>query len=318
MSVYISFVLLAAGIVYGANKLSKEAEVIEANSKINVLLIGALLALATSLPELATGITSAFIGQSAMSVSNVLGSNIFNLVILAVMNLAFYKRIINHRIEDQTNKFSIVVILIYVVFMVGISTSASGALEVFNFNLTSIFIIMIYFIGVKVTSAKDVSTHEKQNQNADKKVLQKSFIRFGLFAIIVLIISVLLSLKAEQIMELTGLNASFVGAIFIGVSTSLPELVTTIALVRHKHFNLAAAGILGSNLFNFTILSIVDFVSTSTVYSYNTGIMVLAVIGIVFSILTYLAIRFSKENRYFNLVVPAIIVVGYFVYIING
>ncbi|MGL5020606.1 MAG: hypothetical protein ACRC5R_01070, partial [Mycoplasmatales bacterium] len=60
MIIYIEFLILSAVVVYCAVQLSKQAEVIEANSKINVLLIGAILALATSLPELATGITSAF------------------------------------------------------------------------------------------------------------------------------------------------------------------------------------------------------------------------------------------------------------------
>ncbi|MGL5021237.1 MAG: sodium:calcium antiporter, partial [Mycoplasmatales bacterium] len=304
--------------VYCAVQLSKQAEVIEANSKINVLLIGAILALATSLPELATGITSAFIGQADMSVSNVLGSNIFNLLILAVMNIAFYKRVINHHIQDQTNKFSIVVIGMYIVFIIGLFASKTGALNVLNFDLTSVFIVVIYFVGIKIINSKDIESHAEQNQNADAKMLKKATLKFLLFAGFVLFASIFLSLKAEEIMTLSGLSASFVGAIFIGISTSLPELVTTITLVKHQHYNLAAAGILGSNLFNFTILSIVDFSSNASVYSFSKGVLLLAILGLFFSVLMYIAIKFSKNNKNMNLLVPVIIVIGYFWFLLSG
>ena len=318
MNVYIEFILLSAVVVYCAVQLSKQAEVIEANSKINVLLIGAILALATSLPELATGITSAFIGQADMSVSNVLGSNIFNLLILAVMNIAFYRRVINHHIQDQTNKFSVVVIAMYIVFIVGLFASKTGALNVFNFDLTSVFIVLIYFIGIKVINSKDIETHVEQNKNADAKILKIAVLKFLLFAFFVLFASIFLSLKAEQIMTLSGLSASFVGAIFIGISTSLPELVTTITLVKHRHYNLAAAGILGSNLFNFTILAIVDFVSNGSVYSFSSGVLTLAILGFIFSILMYIAIKYSKNNKYMNLLVPIIIIIGYLWFLLSG
>lgn len=307
--IYIQFLILVVIIVSGSIMISKQAEIIEQNSKLNALIVGSLLALATSLPELATGITSTMIGQSTMSISNVLGSNVFNILILAIMNIIFFKSIIYKQIEKKANRTNLFVLIIYILLAITFSINSSVVLFG-HLDITSIIIIIIYAIALKsLDGAEEVKEHK---HTVDKQALKKATITFVLLALVILFTSIQLAKVAEAIMIASGLSASFVGAIFIGVSTSLPELVTCTALMKSHQYDMAATGVLGSNLFNFLILSIVDLTDKGSLYaSADSGINILVVMGIMYLLVTTLLIQFKISNKYVNLIAPILLVASY-------
>ncbi len=313
--VYLQFLILATLVVLCAIQLSKQAEIIEANSKINVLIIGAILALTTSLPELATGLTSVYIGQPVVTISNVLGSNIFNLTILAVMNIFFLKETINSHINKHTNRMNIVVMIMYLIFTFGIVFYDANFLLLGHINIISIFIIITYIVGIKSLRTQEDSSHEEE-MNYDQDIIKKATYKFILFGIVVLFASIFLAFTADEIMAISNLSASFVGAVFIGITTSLPELATTITLVKNRHFNLAGAGIFGSNMFNFLILAIIDFTSSSPLYTQEAGVFKLILIGITFVLITFISIKIKNENKWVNLIGPFLMMLTFFLYIL--
>ncbi len=308
--IYIQFLILVIIIVSGSIMLSKQADVIEQNSTFNAIIVGSLLALATSLPELATGITSTLIGESTMSISNILGSNIFNIMVLALMNIIYFNRLVYKQIKSATNKLNIYTLLVYLVLTLTVIFDKDGVFRIGTTDLTSIVIIVIYVVGILALGRdEETATHDNVK---DKEKLKKAFITFVLIAIVILVTSIQLSKVAQQIMIQSGLSASFVGAVFIGISTSLPELISCTTLVRLKSYDMAATGVLGSNLFNFIILAIVDIIDQGSLYSHaDVGTYVLLGLGALFVTLTMSAIKIKFENKYVNILIPITIISTY-------
>ncbi len=305
--IYFEFLLLATVIVCGSILLSKQANKIEENSSLNAAFVGSILALATSLPELATSLTSTFIGESTMSISNVLGSNIFNIMILAIMNILFFNRIVYSKIKNSTNYINIYTMIIYILLSIVVVLCPNGAFVIGNVDITSIIIIVVYGLGIKNIQS-DEPEHTTELKPKDNTGLKKAVITFIFTSLIILVTSIELSKVAQQIMIQSRLSASFVGAVFIGISTSLPELISCFTLVSMKSYDMAASGVLSSNLFNFFILAIVDIFDKGSLYSNaDYGILILLVLGILFTGLTMSAIYSKFKNKYMNLLIPFII-----------
>ncbi len=313
--IYIEFLILVVVIVSGSILLSGQANKIEENSSLNAAFVGSILALATSLPELATSLTSTFIGESTMSISNILGSNIFNIMILAIMNILFFKKIIYSKIKYSTNIINVYTMIIYLLLTGVVLLCPNGAFRIGTVDITSLVIIGVYILGLKNIQSEEPE-HTTELKPRDNVALKKAIITFIFTAIVILITSIELSKVAQVIMTQSGLSASFVGAVFIGISTSLPELISCFTLISIRSYDMAASGVLSSNLFNFLILAIVDIFDKGSLYSNaDGGIVVLLVLGIIFTGLTMSAIYSKFKNKYVNLLIPFIIV-GIYIYLL--
>ncbi len=256
------------------------------------------------------------IGQSTMSLSNVLGSNVFNTLILAIMNLVFFRQIIYKEINSRVNHTNFFVLMIYGLLAITFALNPSGIMEFGRINIATLLIIVIYAIGLK---SLDEGSEESQTEkhDIDKQAFQKAVITFIALAIVILVTSIQLSKVAEEIMVASGLSASFVGAVFIGVSTSLPELVTCTTLMKARQYDMAAIGVLGSNLFNFLILAIVDIVDKGSLFAAaDSGIYTLVGVGVVYLLVTTLLIQFKVKNKYANLIGPALLIGSYLVLLV--
>ena len=108
--------------------------------------------------------------------------------------------------------------------------------------------------------------------------------------------SVVVTYFTDIIQEELNLGASLAGAIFLGVVTSLPELSSSVALVRRKNFNAMVGNVLGSNMFNFTIFSIADFIAGNTIiYVKSASAMYMIIFGILSSLLVIISL--ALQNR---------------------
>ncbi len=314
----IKFLILAAIIVVVSDRLSKNAETIEDNSKLNTVIVGIIIAFATSLPELATSITSSFLGEGDMAISNILGSNLFNMLILAIMNFIFIKELINQKVSQHTNKINLFVATIYMVVLASLIYFDLDVLTIGRFSIGTILIVLLYVVGIRVLQ-NDEEQEEQNHDHHDIAKLKKAVISFALLAVIILFTSIELATTANDIMIKYALNASYVGAIFIGVSTSLPELTSAYSLCKNKAYDMAASSVLGSNLFNFVILFVVDLVTPVPLFGTETsGVISLVLLGLVFTMLTQVAISFETKSKYINLIVPAVLVVMYTLLVIFG
>ncbi len=314
--IFVQFIILGAIVVFGAIKLAAQAEIIEENSKMNAAIIGIILALTTSLPELATGLTSTFLGQPQMAIGNILGSNAFNFLILALFNIVFYSKVVLSKVDKSATKLNIFSGIMYALFLIAyFSTINNTNIEILGrLSLTSIGILVTYLFAIRMTSSIEEEVEHEPKQ-IDQKAYQEAQIRFVALAVVILLASILLARSADTIVQVTGMNASVVGAIFIGISTSLPELVTCYSLVKSESYTMAATSIWGSNLFNFAILTVLDLFSKQPLLTkIDSDLLGLAMMGLGFALIHYVQTNVGSKHKIINIVpsIAMIAIYGYF------
>ncbi len=312
--VFIQFIILVVIVVLGSSLLSKQAEIIDENSKLSPALIGILLAFATSLPELVTGLTSTFLGQPEMSIGNILGSNSFNFLIISFFNIIFFKKVVIPNVDDDAKKLNIFTMLMYALFLLayfGITFNTS--VEILGrLSLGSIGILVLYIFAVRISSNIETEVEVKEETTKDQKQFKIAIFKFTILAIVILITSIFLARTADKIVTITGLDPAYVGAIFIGISTSLPELTTCYNLVKTNNFTMAATSIWGSNLFNFAILSIVDIFSKEALLTkISPTLFGLAIIGLIFSMIHYFQTVLNPKYKNVNIFLSIFMIVIY-------
>lgn len=313
--IFVQFIILGAIVVIGAVKLAAQAEVIEDNSKMNAAVIGIILALTTSLPELATGLTSTFLGQPQMAIGNILGSNAFNFLILAFFNIIFFSKVVLSKIDKKATRLNIFSGIMYALFLIAYFSSVNNAnTEILGrLTLTSIGIFVTYIFAIRMTSNIEDEVTAEDHQ-VDEKAYREAKIKFVALAIVILLASIMLARSADTIVAVTGMNASVVGAIFIGISTSLPELVTCYSLVKSENYTMAATSIWGSNLFNFAILTILDvFSSEPLLTEIDSELLGLALMGLLFALIQYVQTNVGSKHKIIN-VLPSIFMIGLYIY----
>lgn len=264
--VYVLFILVAAVTVYAAMKLSTFADVISTKTSMGGLLVGTiLLAGATSLPEVTTSISAVVIDSPDIAVGNVLGSNLFNLFILAMFDLYFRNKRLYEQV-DRVHLYSAVIgILLTGLALTGLVFNQTPSL--LGVGIETIAILIVYVAGLVWMNKKNTGTSlpeqpvTKEEEDMSSTIsLKKAIIGFSIAAVIIMAAGTALSILGDQIAILTGLGASFIGSFLIAATTSLPEAVSVYVALRLKNINLAFGSILGSNLFNMLILVISDVI----------------------------------------------------------
>lgn len=269
--VYILFILVAGITLYAAMKLSTFADVLSTKTSMGGMLVGTvLLAGATSLPEVTTSISAVVIGNPDIAVGNVLGSNLFNLFVLALFDLYFRKKKLYEQIDSTHLYSAVLAIILTALALSGLVYSQTPA--VFGVGIDMIAILVIYIAGLiymnKKSSSMQPVVEPKEEKKSNKKpgnphsdiTLKKAIIGFTIAALVIMGAGTALSILGDQIARLTGLGSSFVGSFLIAGTTSLPEVVSVYVALRLRNVNLAFGSILGSNIFNMLILVMSDIV----------------------------------------------------------
>ena len=129
------------------------------------------------------------------------------------------------------------------------------------------------------------------------------------------VLSVLLTYQADKIAHMyPKFSSSSIGAILLGITTSLPEVVTTFALLKLNNYNMAISNMLGSNIFNFLVLAISDlFIKDNYIYSYADKYSMFYIFGGIFiTILFAISILLKSEKKYIYIFISIIMIIIYF------
>ena len=286
----IFFLVLAVLTAFVSIKLSYYGDALSKQTKISTAFVGGLLIAAiTSLPEFVTSISAVILDNPSLSFGDILGSNMFNIFALAIYNLLFFKRFIFSN-SKSTFLYECVILLIEYIFIL------------LNLRiLTTIVLFVLYFLY-----AFKVSKTENKEEIIDKKE-KHPLIKFIFVGIILIILSILLTLQADKLTHIyPHISSSTIGAILLGITTSLPEVVSTFALIKYNNYDMAIANILGSNIFNFLVLSISDLFNDNSIYNMvdiNSKMYLYG--GIIITII--LLISLIKKNRLLSFILSVII-----------
>ena len=262
------FIICALIIFFAGKRLSHYGDLLAELSGMGKAWIGLILmAAVTSLPELMVGISSAVIIQSAdLAVGDIIGSCAFNLGILSMMDIFTPK---DRPLFSHVSKSHILAAAFGIILMalVGLNLYLDKDIVIASFiGLTSISFVIVYLVAVR-----SIFNYQQNNAPMSETVhqtpeigltLKKVVVRYVFFALIIIITALALPYFAEHIAESTGLGKSFVGTLFLAVSTSLPEIAVSLAAIRMGSTDMAVGNLLGSNLFNIVILFLDDLFYT--------------------------------------------------------
>lgn len=265
MLLWVFFIICTAAIVYSGIKLSKYGDIIAEKTGLGRAWIGmVLMASVTSLPELVTGISSVtFAGVPDIAVGDVLGSCVFNMLIIALLDAQYRIMPISakaHQGNVLSAAFGILLLsAVSLSIFLGDHIASLGWIGPY-----SIFFIIIYLIAMRLVyfyEKKQIAAlmKEKAVELRYKEIATRTAVlNYILNAIVVIVAATFLPKIGEGIAEITGLGQTFVGNVFIAVSTSLPEVVVSFSAVKMDAVDLAVGNLFGSNIFNICILAVDD------------------------------------------------------------
>lgn len=263
--VWIEFLLFSAIIVICGTNLSRYGDVIAEKTGLGRAWIGfVLMASVTSLPELITGISSVTLaGVPNIALGDVMGSCVFNLSIIALMDILHGPNPIFSRAEHGhilSAGFGVILVGLTSISILA-NTSIPG---IGHIGIYTPLIIGIYFLGVRsmfLFQKRKIAEFVGEMAEAlqyEHIPARKAAVRYILNALIIVAAATYLPFIGDRLAEETGLGRSFIGSIFIALTTSLPELVVSISALKIGATDMAIANLFGSNIFNIFILAIDD------------------------------------------------------------
>ncbi len=265
------FVGLSAVIVIAAIFLASSADVIAEGTNLGRSMAGLiLLAGATSLPELMVGWTGVKIEAFDLTIGELLGSCLLNLLILALMDLLTRtKGTMLSRMSSAHALSAATCVLLATIVLISLLLRMETTF--LRLGVGSWVVAVVYF-GCMRLIYKDQKMHEPTSEPASSpETVQGSLIKaFGIYiaaAAVIFFAAPKLAVSADHLAHESGLGETFFGTVFVALITSLPELVATYTAIRIGAFDMAVGNIFGSNCINIFIISIVDAASVSPILS---------------------------------------------------
>ena len=265
IQVWLEFAACVALIGVAGVKLTDYGDAIADKTGMGGTWVGLILiATVTSLPELAAGITASAVALLPdIAAGDVFGSCVYNLLILAILDL-----FTRHRPVLSLAKREHVLSGGFGILLIGTAgiglTAAQGGHGglVLHLGWTTPLLILFYMVAIHTLhhfQEDEVETFTEQQPDRFAGLsLGAVGARYAIAAAVVIGAGIWLPYVSEDIAGAMGWEQSFTGTLFTAVSTSIPELVVTLAALRLGAINLAIGNIFGSNMFNMLVLAIDD------------------------------------------------------------
>lgn len=257
--VWLYFLGSAALIIFAGMSLSKNADIIAEKTGLGGALIGVLLLpVVTSLPEIVTSAQAAIINNPDIAIGNVFGSNMFNIVIIAIVDLVqgsgplMLHIKLGHILTAGIGILLTALACIFILIKLDFSLLGIG--------VDTIILLLVYLGGIRLILRynRKNNDEEVEEENYKNTTLRKAITGFVISGVIIVFSGRVLANSGNEIAEITGLGGSFVGSFLIAISTSLPELVATFTAAKMGAFDMAIGNVLGANVMNILIVFITD------------------------------------------------------------
>ena len=288
-SIIIQVVLLLVGFVFlikGSDFFVDGASSIASILKVPTIIVGlTIVALGTSAPEAAVSITSSLTGSNAMAVSNVIGSNLFNMLMVIGIAALMSNLLMEKSVLEKDLPFLVGITALWAIFIV-IGWDITNIEGIILLLIMVAYIIFLIYDTKKSGGANDV---EKPKFNLPMSII---FMIIGLAGIVIggdLVVD-----SASAIAIAFGMSETLVGLTIVAIGTSLPELVTSITALKKGENQLVIGNVIGSNIFN--ILFVLGASSAISAIPLDSSML----IDVVFMLLvTILCFIFGKtQDKY--------------------
>lgn len=300
----IGFVLLIKGADFFVDGSSSVAKKLRVPSMIIGLTI---VAMGTSLPECAVSVTASISNNNSLAVSNAIGSNIFNLMVVCGMCALFAP--LSVKVDTLKKEFPFSVICALVLLLFGFLGMDLGRIE--GIVMLTIFAAYLVWMVVSAKKARAVSAETQE----DYKILPT-------WKCILFIIGGAVAIKfggdfvvngASTIAASFGLSQTLIGLTVVALGTSLPELVTSIVAAKKNEVDMAVGNVVGSNIFN--ILLVLGVASAISPIAFLMENVIDIVILIVMSVIVWIFAWSKKQIERKEGILMLLLYAGYMVYI---
>ncbi|WP_067738515.1 sodium:calcium antiporter [Novosphingobium naphthalenivorans] len=268
-----------------------------------------LLATATSLPELYTGISAVTLADAPnIAIGDALGSCLFNLVMLVVLDALSRDEPVWRRVDQGhilTAGFG--VILIGFVGAMILVVRDGFDFRIGHVSLYAPMLMLLYLIAVRAAFHYEQRPREaapKVVETIDGETLGRAVGRYCLAAVIVGAAGAWLPFAGLAVAEAMQWKTSFVGTLLVAAATSIPELVVTITALRMSSADMAIGNLLGSNLFAILIVGIDDLAyrGGSLFVDISPAHAVTAIAGSIMSGILIVALLYRPGSRFFGVI----------------
>ena len=300
----VGFVLL----VKGADWLVEGAASIADKFGIPQIVIGlTIVAMGTSAPEAAVSISAALKGSAEITIGNVLGSNILNVLVILGLTAAICKV----PVQKTTVHYEIPMVIFMTVLMAvcGLLNNMIGRLE----GVVLLGCMVVYLMYLMRLAKRGASYDE----TLDEVAANSSMVRL-IFLVFIGVVSIVWGSDiavnaATAIARIFGMSERLIGLTIVALGTSLPELVTSVTAAMKGNSDIAVGNIVGSNLFNIMFVVGVTAVITPVVYCADFTVDSIVAIGAVVLLLLFV-FRKKMLNRLHGIIM-LLCYGGYFAYL---
>jgi cation:H+ antiporter len=260
--IWLQFVLCAGLIGFAGVRLSRYGDAIAAHTGLSRNWVGLiLLATVTSLPELVTGLSAVTVAAAPdIAVGDVLGSCVFNLSILALIDILYRQ----DSLYKQVGPGHLVSAGFGVILLAGAALAVllggRGMMPAIgHVSLASVLLLGAYLVAMRTLYVTE-QRHQVRTEVTERPgmTLKLALMGYGMASMVIVGAGIWLPIIGVELARLMGWQHSFVGTLFIAFATSVPELATTWGAVRIGALDMAVGNLLGSNLFDVLILAIDD------------------------------------------------------------
>jgi cation:H+ antiporter len=278
----VSFIALVKGadmFVDGAASMAKKLGISSAIIGLTVVAMG------TSAPEAAVSISASVSGRNEIALGNVVGSNLFNLLVVLGVCMLITKLPTTKEILKRDFPWNILatvlIIVMIVLFHLGSGTAALGRIE--GVVLLAVFAIYIGYVIYKTIKNRVPADEEIQALSWPKSII---YLAVGLFLVILGGDWVVES--ATEIARSWGVGEMLIGLTIVACGTSLPELVTSIVAAKKGECDMAIGNVVGSNMFNLLFVMGMAATINPVEVDMTSGILIDSVLLLGFTVLMYL------------------------------
>lgn len=255
MDMVIQILLLVLGfalLVKGADWFVDGAAGIATKFGIPQLVIGlTIVAMGTSAPEAAVSITAAFAGNAEITIGNIVGSNVLNILIILGITALVYPV----AVQKSSLVFDIPVVLFATAILFGLGYDGNIS-RLDGIIMLVVFVAYLFFLFWDAKRQKKLESAENEETKNEGKNL--SLLKALIFTVIGLVLIVAGSnfvvKSATFIATALGLSQRFIGLTIVALGTSLPELFTSVTAAMKKNSDIAVGNIVGSNIFNILFI----------------------------------------------------------------
>ncbi|MBP3421998.1 MAG: calcium/sodium antiporter [Lachnospiraceae bacterium] len=311
MELFLNIILLIVGFVMlikGADWFVEGVAGIAEKFGIPQLVIGlTIVAMGTSAPEAAVSITSALKGNAGITIGNVVGSNILNVLII----LGLTAIITNVAIQQSTIRYELPFMLVITLVLIGLGMTGGNINLVEGIIMWVLFLVYMAYLFVMAKKGKQENEEAAEDRPIWKLLLM------GIIGAALVVVGADFTVDGATVIAKTfGMSDRLIGLTIVALGTSLPELVTSVTAAKKGKADIAIGNIVGSNIFN--ILFVVGTTALVTPVVFESKFVIDTLIAFAAGIILWIGVAKHKELRRPTGVVMLVAYAAYFVYLLLG